>query len=151
MINMKNIEIVNSTDDNIIDSIFLISLKSEYIHISKDCIKQYIKDKHHKVIIIENDNKITGFLIYFLLKPDIDIIFIASYPNNLGYGKKLLSYLFYDAKNNNIKSIKLDLHEHNINAKNFYIKNGFKEIAVRKKYYNNQFDAFIMEKEINYN
>ncbi|MEI0557244.1 GNAT family N-acetyltransferase [Brachyspira intermedia] len=146
---MENIEIVNDIDDNIIDSISLISSKSEYIHLSKDYIKQYIIDKHHKVIIIKYNNQITGFLIYFLLEPEADIIFIASYPNNKGYGKKLLSYLFDDAKNNNVNSIKLDLHENNINAKHFYIKNGFKKIAVRKKYYDNQFNALIMEKELN--
>ena len=145
---MENIEIVSDIDYNIIDSISLISSKTEYIHLSKDYIKQYIKDKYHKVIIIKDDNQITGFLIYFLLKPEADIIFIASYPNNKGYGRKLLLYLFDDAKNNNVNSIKLDLHENNINAKRFYIKNGFKEIAVRKKYYDNKFNALIMEKEL---
>ncbi|WP_300367568.1 N-acetyltransferase [Brachyspira sp.] len=144
---MENIEIVNSIDDNIIDSILLISSKSKYINLSQTHIKHYIEDKYHKVIIIKNDDQITGFLIYFLLEPDIDIIFIASYPNNLGYGKKLLSYLFDDAQKNNIKSIKLDLHENNINAKNFYQRNGLKEIAIRKKYYNNKFNSIIMEKK----
>ncbi|MCZ9852120.1 GNAT family N-acetyltransferase [Brachyspira hyodysenteriae] len=146
---MENIEIVDNIDDNIIDSIFFISSKSEYIHLSKDYIKQYIEDKYHKVIIIKDSNQITGFLIYFLLEPDVDIIFIATYPNNNGYGNKLLAYMFNDSKKNNIKSIKLDLHENNINAKKFYLKNGFKEIAVRKKYYNNQFNAIIMEMKIN--
>ncbi|MEI0699098.1 GNAT family N-acetyltransferase [Brachyspira intermedia] len=146
---MENLEIVNDINDNIIDSILLISSKSEYIHLSKDYIKQYIKDKYHKVIIIKDDNQITGFLIYFLLEPEADIIFIASYPSNKGYGRKLLLYLFDDAKNNNVNSIKLDLHENNINAKKFYIRNGFKEIAVRKKYYDNKFNAFIMEKKLN--
>ena len=94
---MENIEIVNSINDNIVYSILLIASKSEYINFSMNHIKQYIEDKYHKVIIIKNDNQITGFLIYFILEPDIDIIFIASYPNDLGYGKKLLSYLFNDA------------------------------------------------------
>ncbi|MEI0489229.1 GNAT family N-acetyltransferase [Brachyspira pulli] len=146
---MENIEIVNNIDENIIDSIFLIASKSEYIHLSKDYIKQYIEDKYHRVIIIKDTNMIVGFLIYFLLYSDADIIFIATYPNNKGYGKKLLSYLFDDANNNNISSIKLDLHENNLNAKNFYTKNGFKEIAIRKKYYDNQFNALIMEKQLN--
>lgn len=146
---MKNIEIVNIIDNNIIDAIFFIASKSEYIHLSKDYIKQYIEDEYHKVIIIKDENIIVGFLIYFLLSPDADIIFIAAHPNNKGYGKKLLSYLFDDSKKNNINSIKLDLHENNLKAKNFYIKNGFQEIAARKKYYDNEFDAIIMEKQLN--
>lgn len=145
---MENIEIVNDIDNNIINSILFISSKSEYISLSENNLKQYIEDEYHKVIIIKNNNDIKGFLIYFLLEPEIDIIFIAVYPKSNGYGKKLLSYLFDDSKANNVNSIKLDLHENNITAKNFYIKNGFKKIAVRKKYYNNKFDAVIMEKSI---
>ncbi|WP_304353064.1 GNAT family N-acetyltransferase [Brachyspira innocens] len=145
---MENIEIVNDIDNNIINSILFISSKSEYISLSENNLKQYIEDEYHKVIIIKNNNEIKGFLIYFLLEPEIDIIFIAVYPKSNGYGKKLLSYLFDDSKANNVNSIKLDLHENNITAKNFYIKNGFKKIAVRKKYYNNKFDAVIMEKSI---
>ena len=145
---MENIEFINNSDDYIIDSIFSISLKSEYINLSKETIKKYIEDEYNKVVIIKNDKSIFGFLIYFLLQPEIDIIFIAVYPKSNGYGKKLLSYLFDDSKANNVNSIKLDLHENNITAKNFYIKNGFKKIAVRKKYYNNKFDAVIMEKSI---
>ncbi|WP_240516459.1 GNAT family N-acetyltransferase [Brachyspira sp. G79] len=124
---MKNIESVNNIDNNIINSILFISSKSEYISLSENNLKQYIEDKYHNVLILKDNNEIKGFLIYFLLSPEIDIIFIAVYPNNKGYGKKLLSYLFNDASANNVNSIKLDLHENNIIAKNFYIKNGFKK------------------------
>ena len=142
------IELINNIDDSIIESIFFISSKSEYITLSKNYIKEYVKDKNHKVVIIKDDEKIVGFIIYFLLSPEIDILFIATYPNNKGYGKKLLSYLFDDAKENNISSIKLDLHENNINAKEFYTKNGFQPIGIRKKYYNNKYSALILEKTL---
>ena len=148
---MENIKIVDKIDNNIVDSILSISLKSKYINLSKEIIKQYINDKLHKVIIVKNnEEEIFGFIIYFLLSPEIDIIFIASYPNNKGYGKKLLTYLFNDAINNNVNSIKLDLHQNNIKAKTFYINNGFKQIAIRKKYYDNKYDAIIMEKLYKY-
>ena len=39
------IELINSIDDNIIESIFFISSKSEYITLSKNYIKEYIEDK----------------------------------------------------------------------------------------------------------
>ncbi len=143
---MENIEIINDIDNNIIDSIIFISSKSEYINLSINNIKHYIEDKYHKVIIIKDNNQIKGFLIYFLLEPEMDIIFIATYPNDKGYGKQLLLYLFDDAKNNNVNSIKLELHENNTKAKHFYLNNGFREIAIRKKYYDNKFNAIIMEK-----
>ena len=56
--------------------------------------------------------------------------------------------MFDDAENNNVDSIKLDLHENNINAKEFYTKNGFQSIGVRKKYYNNKYSALILEKKL---
>ena len=145
---MENIEIVNNINENIIENIFFISSKSEYITLSKNYIKEYIEDKNHKVVIIKDDEKIVGFIIYFLLSPDIDILFIATYPNNKGYGNKLLSYLFDYAKKNNVSSIKLDLHENNINAKEFYTNNGFECIGIRKKYYNNKYNALILEKKL---
>ena len=142
------IELINSIDDDIIESIFFISSKSEYITLSKNYIKEYIEDKNHKVVIIRDNEKIVGFIIYFLLSPEIDILFIATYPNNKGYGKELLSYLFYEAKKNNVSSIKLDLHENNINAKEFYTRNSFECIGIRKKYYNNKYSGLILEKKL---
>lgn len=142
------IELINNVDDSIIESIFLISSKSEYISLSKNYIKNYIENKNHKVVIIKDNEKIVGFIIYFLLSPEIDILFIATYPNNKGYGNKLLSYLFDDAKKNDVSSIKLDLHENNNNAKEFYTKNGFQCIGIRKKYYNNKYSALILEKKL---
>lgn len=142
------IELIDNINDDIIKSILFISSKSEYITLPKNYIKEYVEDKNHKVIIIKDDEKIVGFIIYFLLSPEIDILFIATYPNNKGYGNKLLSYLFDDAKKNNVDSIKLDLHENNINAKEFYTKNGFECIGIRKKYYNNKYSALILEKQL---
>ena len=142
------IELINNIDDNIIESIFLISSKSEYISLSKKYIKDYIEDKNHKVVIIKDDEQIVGFIIYFLLSPEIDILFIAAYPSNKGYGKKLLSYLFDDAKKNNVSSVKLDLHENNINAKEFYTRNSFQCIGIRKKYYDNKYNALILERKL---
>lgn len=142
------IGLIDNIDDDIIESIFFISSKSEYITLSKNYIKEYIEDKNHKVVIIRDNEKIVGFIIYFLLSPEIDILFIATYPNNKGYGKELLSYLFYEAKKNNVSSIKLDLHENNINAKEFYTRNSFECIGIRKKYYNNKYSALILEKKL---
>ena len=51
-------------------------------------------------------------------------------------------------KKNNVDSIKLDLHENNINAKEFYTRNSFECIGIRKKYYNNKYSALILEKKL---
>lgn len=143
------LKIIN--EDTFVDYIYNIVLKNNYITISKDNIIKYINDKYHKVVVkLDSNNSIVGFTIYFILYPEIDILFIATYPNNNGYGREMIDYIFNDAKKNKISSIKLELDITNIKALNFYKKNGFTEVAIRKKYYNNKSDAIIMEKTFIY-
>ncbi len=143
------LKIINK--DTVVDYIYNIVLKNNYITISKDNIIKYINDKYHKVVVkLDSNNSIVGFAIYFILYPEIDILFIATYPNNNGYGREIIDYIFNDAKKNKISSIKLELDITNTKALSFYKKNGFSEIAIRKKYYNNKSDAIIMEKTFIY-
>lgn len=143
------LKIINK--DTVVDYIYNIVLKNDYITISKDNIIKYINDKYHKVVVkLDSNNSIVGFAIYFILYPEIDILFIATYPNNNGYGREIIDYIFNDAKKNKISSIKLELDITNTKALSFYKKNGFSEIAIRKKYYNNKSDAIIMEKTFIY-
>ena len=64
---------------------------------------------------------------------------------NLGIGSKLLSYLIDICTSLNLNSIFLEVHENNKIAQNLYNKYGFKNIYVRKNYYNNN-AGIIMKK-----
>ena len=66
--------------------------------------------------------------IYFDKK--ILAIFISSSYQDKNYGTQLVDFLF---DSNNYKNIILDTEKNNYKARNFYLKNGFKEI---KKYNN---------------
>lgn len=48
----------------------------------------------------------------------------------------------------NLKKITLEVREHNQKAINFYIKNNFKKVNIRKHYYKNGDNAIVMMKEI---
>lgn len=65
-----------------------------------------------------------------------------------GYGTKLFNGLIEKAKTNNIKQITLEVKQNNIKGINFYKKNGFKEISIRKHYYKDGENAIVMMKEI---
>lgn len=48
----------------------------------------------------------------------------------------------------NLKKITLEVREHNQKAINFYVKNNFKKVNIRKHYYKNGDNAIVMMKEI---
>lgn len=44
----------------------------------------------------------------------------------------------------NYSELTLEVNSNNTSAKKLYLKFGFKELGIRKKYYNNKDDALIM-------
>ena len=67
---------------------------------------------------------------------------------NLGFAKILLKELIDLSKNNNCKTITLEVNENNKYAICLYESYGFKQIGLRKKYYNNTDNAILMSKEL---
>ena len=65
-----------------------------------------------------------------------------------GIGKELLEKLISFSKEKNFELINLEVNSKNEPAINLYKKFGFKEVGLRKKYYNNIDDAILMEKNI---
>ena len=65
-----------------------------------------------------------------------------------GIGEKLLKKLIQITKEKNKESITLEVNEQNTIAQNLYLKNGFKIMGKRKKYYNGTDDAIIMTMEV---
>ena len=61
-----------------------------------------------------------------------------------GIGSFLLSALIAKAKNMGVNEITLEVKTTNVRAIGMYIKFGFEIVGVRKKYYNNLYDAYVM-------
>ena len=59
-------------------------------------------------------------------------------------GTRMLEELIKIAKEKKLKDITLEVNVNNIPAINLYKKYNFKEVRIRKKYYNNSDDAIIM-------
>ena len=78
--------------------------------------------------------KIIGFVIFYHVKDEIEIIQICIKKacQRKNYGSKIVKEI---KKLNGIRKIFLEVSAENTQAINFYLKNGFKKIGVRKAYY----------------
>ena len=78
--------------------------------------------------------KIIGFVIFYHVRDEIEIIQIGimkSYQRK-NYGSLIVNKI---KKLKDIRKIFLEVSVENIQAIDFYLKNGFKKIGIRKAYY----------------
>lgn len=96
-------------------------------------------------IVIFNNNKILGFVIYSEIYENCEIIdvFVKEKYRNNGCASKMLSEIIEKNKN---RSITLEVNSTNVPALELYNKLGFEKVAIRKGYYNGV-DAYLMRKK----
>ena len=147
---MDNIIISKMQDEDIEEA--LLTEQSHNIHIlSKNILKEDIKNKNYNYLVAKNnDGKIIGYIgiSYVLDSADIISIVVHKDYTQKGIATLLLQEIFAFAKENNIQKIMLEVRRSNLPAQKLYEKHGFKQIAIRKKYYDNTEDALIYEKEL---
>ena len=102
-----------------------------------------------KYIGFEINNKIVSFLNYSIIYDRIEIEYIYTSTNyrNQNIASILLNHLIEIGIKNSCTNITLEVRCSNVNAINFYLKNGFKEVAKRKNYYNGE-DGILMLREL---
>lgn len=112
---------------------------------NKSYIETLIKGNNSFVYIYLIEDKIYGYLIVLDSIDVYEILAIATIEEyrNKGIAQELLDKI-------KIKDIFLEVRESNQVAINFYKKNKFKEISVRKNYYSEPNEnAIIMKLEVN--
>jgi [ribosomal protein S18]-alanine N-acetyltransferase len=99
-------------------------------------------------LILKNNSNTIGYLLYTHLGSEVQILSFAVQLDHqkIGCGQKLWDHLETILKQQSAKTIFLEVNESNQQAIVFYEKNGLKQIALRKKYYNNTDDAIVMQK-----
>ena len=102
--------------------------------ISVNELKSFEMNEYHVIWKIEKI-KIIGFVCFFHVRDEIEIIKICIIKSH--QRKNYGSILINEIKKLNIKKIFLEVSIENVNAINFYLKNGFQKIGVRKGYYAN--------------
>lgn len=103
------------------------------------------------VSVIDQENKVVGYAGCRILLDEAEIVNICvrSDYRGLGIGSKILEYYITLWKEKNIKYAFLEVRVSNSNAINLYKKFGFEIISLRKEYYSNQEDAYVMALDIN--
>ena len=102
--------------------------------ISVNELKSFEMNESHVIWKIEKI-KIICFVCFFHVRDEIEIIRICIIKSH--QRKNYGSILINEIKKLNIKKIFLEVSIENVNAINFYLKNGFQKIGVRKGYYAN--------------
>lgn len=111
----------------------------------KYLINEFNNNPFAKIIILEENNEIVGYLYYSDIYDRVEInqFEINKIHRNCGKGKILMKFL----TDNVDKSITLEVRKDNIPAIKVYEQYGFISVATRKGYYNG-IDGILMEREI---
>ena len=96
-----------------------------------------IENSNNLCYCLNLNGKTIGYLIAMLSLDTADILNIGIDPDfkRQGYGTALLNYLIENLRKRNISEILLEVRAGNKSAIQFYMKQGFEEISVRKNYY----------------
>lgn len=102
------------------------------------------------IVAIDEQNNIAGYSGIWQPIDEAHITNIVTRKDkrNNKIGTKMLEELIKIAKERELRNITLEVNVNNIPAINLYKKYNFKEVGIRKKYYNNMEDALIMTKKL---
>ena len=142
MINIRKIDSKNSK------SCYELDLKSIKHWNQNQWEKELEKDYINAMGIFLN-NSIIGVCVIHKIYDEAEIRYLSIHPSyqKRGLGKKLINQIMKECKNENIKSIFLEVSIKNKQALSFYKIFGFKTIDIRKNYYKDGSDALIKEKK----
>ncbi len=90
-----------------------------------------------------------GFVVWRVVADEAEIITIGVHPDarESGIASAMLALVENDVRKRGGKKLFLEVAENNTAAIKLYTTNGFKQIAVRPKYYDG-IDALLMEKSL---
>ena len=115
---------------------------------SYNVLKQELENKNTTYIVAKENNEIIGFagLSTCLDEATLNNIVVKKSHRNRGIGGELLESLIELCSELRMKTLTLEVDTENEPAIHLYEKFGFKNLGIRKNYYNNSRDAFIMTK-----
>ena len=129
----------------------VVELEEKYLleSLGEKLLASELSEKNNGVsfYVIENDDVVIGYIgrYYFFQEAEVLNFVVDESYQRQGYGQKLFDKMVEDMKD--VKKITLEVRASNIKGINFYTKNGFKQVGVRKKYHKNGEDALLLLKE----
>lgn len=118
---------------------FLSPWKAEFF-VSELC------NPHSRFWVVEEEGKMLGYICCWLIADEGQILNVAVHPDRRrrGVGKLLVQQILKEAKKKGVHSLSLEVRRSNLAAINLYQALGFRETAIRHKYYENGEDALFM-------
>ena len=105
-----------------------------------------MEENHY--VVCEEEGKIVGYCGYYgtVQEGEITNVAIEERYRNRGYGRKMLTELMKIASDHHVERLVLEVRISNDSARHLYQKLGFKELGIRKNFYQHPIeDAVIME------
>jgi len=99
------------------------------------------------VIVHRLEKKVIGYIIFWMIKDQVQINNIAVHPHyrRRGIAEAVMTQVINQVERYGAKSITLEVRPSNFAALNLYTKLGFQVIGIRKGYYSNPpEDAIVM-------
>ena len=120
-----------------IPSVLSIEERNSYYPWSQGQFTSSIENNDNLCYCLSLNDKTIGYLIAMLAPDSADILNIGIDPDfkRQGHGRALLKHLIEELRKRHIGEILLEVRIGNKSAIQFYKKQGFKEISVRKNYY----------------
>lgn len=133
---------------NDVDMVF--NLEKKLIgHADIDSIEKTLDNDKLNYFVIEDNDRIVGFLEGLTISPEAEIYDIAIDENfqRKGYGSLLLNEFLLVCKNLKCETIFLEVNNINTKAIGLYEKFNFERYGIRKNYYGEN-DAVLMKLEL---
>ncbi len=115
--------------------------------LGEEMIESELDSKVTKFYVATINDEVVGYIGRYEFLGEVEIL---NFVVDETYQRQGIGQLLFNKVEENIKDITkmtLEVRESNIKAINFYNKNGFKEIFIRKNYYKNGENAKVLIKE----
>ena len=146
----NEISIRKMTFEDIAD-VAIIEKKCFSMPWSEKSFEDSSKQSYSHFFVAEYDNIIAGYMGVYCVVDEADITNVAVLPEyrRKGIAKKLILHIENMAKDIHVKQINLEVRESNRQAINLYEQMGFKNIGIRKSFYEKPVEnAAIMTYEV---
>ena len=110
------------------------------------------RKKHSHLYVAKLQNKVIGFIVFYIFSGEghIHNIAVDTAYRRRGIGKYLLESALEIIEKNDVNEVFLEVSVRNTAALQLYKKYQFQVFGVRKRYYSNGDDAYVLRKEMNH-
>lgn len=117
---------------------------------SENMFRDEMKEDGRRIfLVLESDGKVAGYALGWVVLDEFHLgnIAVVAGKRRAGYGRRLLQEILQQAYQLGCRLASLEVRSSNQSAIELYKTFGFRPVAIRKKYYQNE-DALVMMSEI---